>query len=50
MFQLLLLLLLLEITILLESVSGLLFYSRTLPMCLQCYDIVGWASGRASGL
>jgi len=24
--------------------------SVCLPLCLQCFDTVGWASGRASGL
>jgi len=24
--------------------------SRTFTLCLQCFDAVGWAAGRASGL
>jgi len=26
------------------------FYGVVLQACLQCFDAVGWAAGRASGL
>jgi len=29
---------------------SLLLFVRLLVICLQCFDTVGWASGRASGL
>jgi len=28
----------------------LFIYTFLLPFCLQCFDAVGWAAGRASGL
>ena len=30
--------------------SVLKFFSSLNYLCLQCFDAVGWASGRASGL
>jgi len=33
-----------------EFVKMIGFCSHRLQRCLQCFDTVGWAAGRASGL
>ena len=32
------------------SVYKLVIFLATFTKCLQCFDAVGWAAGRASGL
>ena len=33
-----------------SSVAYFLVHCRVTCLCLQCFDAVGWAAGRASGL
>ena len=36
--------------IVMEALAREFRVALVLPFCLQCFDAVGWASGRASGL
>jgi len=33
-----------------EALGGIIIIIMSSEICLQCFDAVGWAAGRASGL